>query len=61
MSREQHAFWKKHANENKCLECQSCDPELSAHPHCNIVHLQYKETLDIGLLPYRKRLNQDKR
>jgi hypothetical protein len=31
--------------------------ELSAHSHCNTVHLQYKETLDIGLLLYRRGLN----
>jgi hypothetical protein len=34
--------------------------ELSAHPLCNTPHLQYKETLDIGLLPHRIGLNQDK-
>jgi hypothetical protein len=53
-------FLKEHANEKKCLECQSCDLGLSAHPHCSTVYLQYKETLDVGLLPYRRGLNQDK-
>jgi hypothetical protein len=34
--------------------------ELSTHPHCNIIHLQYKETLNVGLLTYRRGSNQDK-
>jgi hypothetical protein len=34
--------------------------ELLTHPHCNIVHLQYKETLNVVLLSYRMGLTQDK-